>query len=1266
MPEGTPEALSDVELWARAMYPFRGSVFVAGGPVAAVTADGHVGIAVRDNAPWSQIGFGELPDAPPRRLVLEDTGLPDRTDSASEPASDSDTGSDVPGTGSFPADPGDSRIVPPAQVPVSRVWLRFASDGSTELAPDRVNDRPAELQRLHGVVDRWVTRTLAQPDPAQNVADVPRLELVTHEPSDGNALAAGRLQTLRAAVQARLLDIADRWRAVVTIDDLTHRVDTTVDDGPHGPGAGGVHVLVEDRADPPRVRRGPLWTEPGPFAEPIADPLQPHQWAHRRAAAAVAHIRTVHFREKAEPSSLRVDRPDDPRARLHGLVADPSHRFVSPVALDLRRIEVTPGRWVDEVTVPIELAGPADQTGVLADRAREAIDSALNGLHRFRDGSQLHVRLDIVEVEVEVEVETPAPFVAHLAERHRVHVRTDGVGADQLNWPLESPGGMLVHEVLHFFGLSDRYRGGFQLGGVHDRDGVMGEGAHRGRPRLRQQDLDAIEELLRTGQVVRDARLPDGDPGVAAIDPSDLVARHTQGDPAVLEARTADGTAVLLDAGALGDLGIRTTQRAHGGGSVPLTIGLALGSAGQSLADTELGARPFEWVPHTRQGTGGYFPQPAGTVAPWVRPGAETYRAPLLITTRWDGGFRVTAPAGAAVIRHDGRVLRTDTEIVLDGRTLAGLTRQNDAFRDADIGNNLRRPYLLWITGAAADAVLDGVAEWARAMYPFQTTTYLPAGELSVVRSASLTTLAVQDDAGWYVIEPGRTAADVPQMSRLTSSTAPSVEPPATGPGIGPVAPSNAPQGPPGAPAAADADRTYGPLVEGLPLRRQEARGRTATTLVPNPLLHPLGSLPASVLREHRSGTWLWIVDADREIILGHEDPAAILSREEQEELYAVHGRDFRARTDDPVREFFASLARRGHPSLIAVLPPGSDRGPLGRVGGELLWSDEDGAWRLSTASHRFTDELAVGHRSREIERWLRNVAVRMAAHLGEPVIPVHTASRDPLEHQVRNPRPAEPMADLAPDLRAQALGPVVHDGQPAEARAVPAMTLTEAADLIQETRGRRAWMLRFDHEGVPHVTWTAADLPADLQQGMHSAYRDRYPQGELAALPVPEFIKRLADLGFPAIGLTFGPVGAPRPAPAGHHWLGQVTWDERRGAFLLVNHAGPVALPEIDAHPLMTTASRTVHAAQELADVLGSKVVPLTFGHRVDRVLERVEPPPPSPVITPAPGRAGHRRTRRASPRPWRSASREPGRRRSCPPASRCRPARWSWCWTG
>ncbi|WP_208297680.1 protein-glutamine glutaminase family protein [Actinophytocola oryzae] len=213
-------------------------------------------------------------------------------------------------------------------------------------------------------------------------------------------------------------------------------------------------------ATPPSVLDDETWrhsdASTAEWFAPADEPLRPADWEGLRAGAEVRTVDT----ELADPLLTGTARP----GRL------PRLRHL--IRYDVRRMEVTPGRFVREYTVRLRLDGSrvsaTDRVAVELD-VKAGLDAMVNRGFRLPDGDQLHMRVDFVG--------RGEPAHADIT----LLPADDPRRTDQTRWSLRDPGRRLAHEIPHFAGLVDEYVQGTRVflanenrGRVVDDDGPMG------------------------------------------------------------------------------------------------------------------------------------------------------------------------------------------------------------------------------------------------------------------------------------------------------------------------------------------------------------------------------------------------------------------------------------------------------------------------------------------------------------------------------------------------------------------------------------------------------------------------------------------------------------------------------------------------------------------------------------------------------------------------------------------------------------------------
>ncbi|MEU9381312.1 hypothetical protein AB0D38_10070 [Streptomyces sp. NPDC048279] len=230
----------------------------------------------------------------------------------------------------------------------------------------------------------------------------------------------------------------------------------------------------------------------------VADvPVTQGQWWDRRAGARAARLSTEVF----DPSSDPVPGAD---GRLDG-------RWTL-VRADVRRVQARSGRWVRDLSVVLPVRpGEGFTPGslpVFQAELNALLDEYVNAGYVLPvSGDQLHVSVELVPADKDT---------AGAVELSR---HTEPGRSDQLHWRLHTTTAQpataardlrtVLHEILHFTGVTDRYYDPQALFRNHPRKayttGLMADPTETGNPTGLPADyLTQIETATSTGPVLHD------------------------------------------------------------------------------------------------------------------------------------------------------------------------------------------------------------------------------------------------------------------------------------------------------------------------------------------------------------------------------------------------------------------------------------------------------------------------------------------------------------------------------------------------------------------------------------------------------------------------------------------------------------------------------------------------------------------------------------------------------------------------------------------
>ncbi|MFE4816994.1 hypothetical protein ACFRFU_11275 [Streptomyces sp. NPDC056704] len=247
---------------------------------------------------------------------------------------------------------------------------------------------------------------------------------------------------------------------------------------------------------PDTVTTSPKGTTPT-MVSPSPDAVTPARWKGRKNDARPAPLRTERFDPKADP--LASNRP--------GLLDG----WGTLIRTDIRRIQADNGAWVRDLTVelPVKVGNgfDASQVPALEQHIQNLFDTHVNtGFKLPKSGDQLHVDVKLTPVT------NNNPYAVN------VTVSPTPDRSDQLNFNLHPPtatpaqkttdDATLLHEVLHYTGLSDRYSDTdslFRRGpGKGDTSGLMADVSVLPDGTFPLEYLTQIENTTDSGPVVHD------------------------------------------------------------------------------------------------------------------------------------------------------------------------------------------------------------------------------------------------------------------------------------------------------------------------------------------------------------------------------------------------------------------------------------------------------------------------------------------------------------------------------------------------------------------------------------------------------------------------------------------------------------------------------------------------------------------------------------------------------------------------------------------
>ncbi|MEV6716030.1 glycosyltransferase [Lentzea sp. NPDC051208] len=273
------------------------------------------------------------------------------------------------------------------------------------------------------------------------------------------------------------------------------------------------------RKDVPKVGAPPAMTPPTPQSHQGKDVLTDESWRHDPARTAdwsnpdnpADRSTWAHRRNDTDVRTVDLDvrdvRTDSTPSKIEA--------YKGLINYDLRRIETSPGKFVQEYTVKVHLEPTGkvtpDQLAQIRDNATNGVNNLLNQGFRLPSGDQFHLNLE---------------FTDNKADAHTtVKIDPKNPNVDQDHWNPDTSPEVLAHETLHYLGVPDEYKDTTRVlqqhdtnsGVHHDDGGLMDTAAHLPDPGIRPRHLWLIERTATSQVMVPDTTI--NPPGPATVPP---------------------------------------------------------------------------------------------------------------------------------------------------------------------------------------------------------------------------------------------------------------------------------------------------------------------------------------------------------------------------------------------------------------------------------------------------------------------------------------------------------------------------------------------------------------------------------------------------------------------------------------------------------------------------------------------------------------------------------------------------------------------------
>ncbi|MBB4687605.1 glycosyltransferase [Amycolatopsis jiangsuensis] len=340
--------------------------------------------------------------------------------------------------------------------------------------------------------------------------------------------------------------------------------------------------------------------QPNPPSNPQPDNSRnlpgPQDWHGRRDTAPATRFASERF----DPATRIAEQFSGNREGLQG---GQLAGAITNIRFDVRRFETSPGHWVREYTIPIDLTSHTgsvspDERAQLVQDAQNHLDDWINQNYQLRGGDQVHIRIDarvaddIRPGDTSWETDSSRPVPVNV---HDSTVDSGTPDTNQLNWDVHDSSFGIAHELMHFLGLGEGYRSDDMLFNRDDQPGVMGPDAWHDS-RLNQGNLDQLENVSDTANIrdhhlgsepaqnpasqrenpddstPQDDHTPEANPGLHfpshAPDPNEGTPPVNGGKAEFKQAQQEYNFKVVRETGIIGNVGTRDDDNQDGVGVV--------------------------------------------------------------------------------------------------------------------------------------------------------------------------------------------------------------------------------------------------------------------------------------------------------------------------------------------------------------------------------------------------------------------------------------------------------------------------------------------------------------------------------------------------------------------------------------------------------------------------------------------------------------------------------------------------------------------------